>query len=67
MTTCRETKATWAQYVASENAVMFRHVVDNDPRPHYIHQSNLADYNPALPETDPDQGGIAYPVFGAPA
>ena len=43
---------------------MFRHVVDNDPRPHYIHQSNLADYNPALPETHPDQGGIAYPVFG---
>ncbi len=65
VTTCRETKATWAQYVASENAVMFRHVVDNDPRPHYIHQSNLADYNPALPETDPNQGGIAYPVFGA--
>ena len=52
------------EYVASENRVMFRHVVDNDPRPHYIHQSNLADYNPALPETDPGQGGIAYPVFG---
>ena len=64
VTTCRSTKATWAQYVASENGVMFRHVVDNDPRPHYIHQSNLADYNPALPETDPGQGGIAYPVFG---
>jgi hypothetical protein len=64
VTTCRSTKATWAQYVASENAVMFRHVVDNDPRPHYIHQSNLADYNPGLPETDPGQGGIAYPAFG---
>ena len=64
VTTCRTTPATWAEYVASENRVMFRHVVDNDPRPHYVHQSNLADYNPALPETNPDQGGIAYPVFG---
>ncbi len=64
VTTCRTTPATWAEYVTSENRVMFRHVVDNDPRPHYIHQSNLADYNPALPETHPDQGGIAYPVFG---
>ena len=43
---------------------MFRHLVDNDPRPHYFHQSNLADYNPALPETDPGQGGILYPVIG---
>jgi hypothetical protein len=64
VTTCRDTPATWAQYVASENTVMFRHVVGNDPRPHYIHQSNLADYTPGLPETDPGQGGIAYPVFG---
>jgi hypothetical protein len=64
VTTCRDTKATWAQYVASENTVMFRHVVGNDPRPHYIHQSNLADYDPNRPETDPLQGGIAYPVFG---
>ncbi len=65
VTTCRTTPATWAEYVTSENRVMFRHVVDNDPRPHYIHQSNLADYNPALPETNPAQGGIAYPVFGS--
>ncbi|MDA0161522.1 hypothetical protein OM076_14695 [Solirubrobacter ginsenosidimutans] len=64
VTTCRDTKATWAQYVASENSVMFRHVVGNDPRPHYIHQSNLAGYTLGLPETDPAQGGIAYPVFG---
>jgi hypothetical protein len=27
-----------------------------------MHQSNLADYNPALPETDPNQGGVLYPV-----
>ena len=30
---------------------MFRHLTDNDPRPHFFHQSNLADYNPALPGT----------------
>ena len=42
---------------------MFGHVTGNDPRPHFFHQSNLADYNPALPETDPNQGGILYPVI----
>ena len=61
VTTCRTTPATWAEYVTSENRVMFRHVVDNDPRPHYIHQSNLADYNPALPETAPGPGRHRLP------
>ena len=63
VTTCRTTPATWTDYVTSENNVMFRHVMGNDPRPHFMHQSNLADYNPALPETDPNQGGILYPVI----
>ena len=63
VTTCRTTPATWADYVTSENTIMFRHVMGNDPRPHFMHQSNLADYNPALPETDPNQGGILYPVI----
>jgi hypothetical protein len=62
VTTCRTTAATWADYVTSENNIMFRHVVGNDPRPHYMHQSNLADFNPALSETDPSQGGVLYPV-----
>src|SRR3954451_11266960 len=62
VTTCRTAPATWAQYVASENTIMFRHVMGNDPRPHFVHQSNLADVNPALPETDPNQGGVLYPV-----
>jgi hypothetical protein len=65
VTTCRTATATWDQYVTSENTVMFRHLMGNDPRPHFVHQSNLADYNPALPETDPNQGGIVYSVFGA--
>ncbi len=63
VTTCRTTTATWTDYVTSENNVMFRHVTGNDPRPLFMHQSNLADYNPALPETDPNQGGILYPVI----
>jgi hypothetical protein len=62
LTTCRTTAATWADYVNSENTIMFRHVMGNDPRPHYMHQSNLADYNPALVETDPSQGGVLYAV-----
>ena len=62
VTTCRTTPATWAEYVASENTIMFRHLMGNDPRPHFMHQSNLADHNPALPETDPNQGGVLYPV-----
>ena len=65
VTTCRTTPATWGEYVTSETRVMFRHLADNDPRPHFFHQSNLADYNPDLPETDLAQGGILYPVIGA--
>jgi hypothetical protein len=62
VTTCRTTKASWTDYVNSENTIMFRHVMGNDPRPHYMHQSNLADYNAALPQTDPGQGGVLYAV-----
>ncbi|WP_445149588.1 Agd3-related carbohydrate-binding protein [Baekduia sp. Peel2402] len=62
VTTCRTTLATWDEYVRSENTIMFRHLMGNDPRPHYMHQSNLADYIPSLPETDPGQGGVLYPV-----
>ena len=65
VTTCRTTPATWAEYVTSETRVMFGHMAGNDPRPHYFHQSNLADFNPALPDTDPNQGGILYPVIDA--
>ncbi len=65
VTTCRTVPATWQEYVDSETRIMFRHVTGNDPRPHYLHQSNLADWNPSLPETDPLQGGIMYPVIGA--
>src|SRR4051812_9521200 len=39
--TCRGTPATWAEYVDSEASIMFRHLMGNDPRPHFAHQSNL--------------------------
>jgi hypothetical protein len=41
--TCRTAPATWAEYVDSEASIMFRHLMGNDPRPHYAHQSNLAE------------------------
>jgi hypothetical protein len=39
--TCRTAPATWNDYVSSEANIMFRHLMGNDPRPHYAHQSNL--------------------------
>ena len=41
-TTCFTQPATWNQYVDSEASIMLRHVLGNDPRPHYVHQANLA-------------------------
>jgi hypothetical protein len=51
--TCLTQPATWSQYVTSEVGIMFRHVLGNDPRPHYFHQSNLA------------EDGVLYPVIDA--
>jgi hypothetical protein len=39
--TCRTAPATWPEYIDSEAGIMFRHVMGNDPRPHFAHQSNL--------------------------
>lgn len=50
-TTCFTAPATWADYVNNEATIMLRHVLTNDARPHYIHQSNLA------------EDGIAYAVM----
>ena len=44
---------------------MFRHVMGNDPRPHYFHQTNLAEWDPAKAADDLSQGGILYPVVDA--
>ena len=41
-TTCFSKAATWSEYVDREASTMLRHVLGNDPRPHYVHQANLA-------------------------
>lgn len=40
-TTCLTQPADWGSYVNSEATIMLRHMLQNDPRPHYAHQSNL--------------------------
>lgn len=51
-TTCFGAPATWAQYVDNEATIMLRHLLTNDPRPHYFHEANLA------------EEGIFYAVVG---
>ena len=53
---CRATPATWTDYVNSEVGIMFRHVMGNDPKPHYAHQPNLM--------LDAQGNGILYGADG---
>ena len=62
VTTCRDTAATWAEYLDSEVGIITNHVMGNDPRPHYVHQTNIAEYNPADADTDTTEGGSLYAV-----
>ena len=55
-TDCLTGELSPEQYVAGEDHVMFRHITDNDPRPHYFHQTNLA-------LTTTPGGGIFYQVI----
>ena len=41
-TTCFSKPATWSEYVDREASQVLRHVLGNDPRPHYMHQANMA-------------------------
>jgi hypothetical protein len=50
--TCLTKAASWDQYVKNEATIMFRHMVSNDPRPHYVHQSNLAEDGTMYPVVD---------------
>jgi hypothetical protein len=52
VTTCFTEPATWDRYVDNEAKIMFRHLVSNDPRPHYMHQSNLAEDGTMYPVVD---------------
>jgi hypothetical protein len=58
VTTCRTAPATWSELVALESQRIFGHIMGNDPRPHYFHQSNLA------ASTAPG-GAVFYPVLDA--
>ncbi len=40
-TTCLTQPADWSFFLNSEASIMLRHILQNDPRPHYAHQSNL--------------------------
>lgn len=41
--TSRMSPATWDAYIESESSVICGHLMSNDPRPHFFHQSNLAE------------------------
>lgn len=42
-TTSRMPPSTWNAYIESESSMIFKHLISNDPRPHFFHQSNLAE------------------------
>jgi len=50
-TTCPAEPLTWPEIVTREARIILAHITANDPRPHYAHQSNLA------------EDGNLYPVF----
>jgi hypothetical protein len=70
-TTCEETPANFAQIVASVDSNMFLHMMGNDPRPHYFHQTNMMGTPPpgepttgTPPSTSPAVGdGLYYSVM----
>jgi hypothetical protein len=51
-TTCLTEAADWTTYVDNEANIMLRHVLGNDPRPHYFHQANLAEEGTFYPVVD---------------
>jgi len=58
ITTCFSRPATWSDYVAAESERIFGHMMLNDPRPHFFHQTNLA-------ESERPEGAVFYPVLNA--
>ncbi len=51
-TTCIPELADQATYVDNEATIMLPHLLGNDPRPHYFHQSNLAEEGTFYPVAD---------------
>ena len=58
ITTCRTIPASWSDLVDAESTRIFGLMMGNDPRPHYFHQTNLADSEAA-------DGAVFYPVVDA--
>ena len=63
-TTCFTAPVTQAQFIDREAAGVLRHMMGNDPRPHYAHQSNLLSES-ANPNVGNRGDGILYAVLGA--
>jgi hypothetical protein len=63
VTTCNGAPVTWQQYLDSETRIMFGHLTGNDPRPHYFHQTNIAQANPNATTADTTVGGTLYAVI----
>lgn len=57
-TTCQTAPSTWAQILQGESDRIFGHMMGNDPRPHYFHQTNIA-------QTGTAGGGVLYPILDA--
>jgi hypothetical protein len=63
VTTCNAAEVDWAYYLNSETRIMFGHLMGNDPRPHYFHQTNIAQSDLTKPATDTTVGGTLYAVI----
>lgn len=66
-TTCRDEPVTWLEFVRIQAELMFRHIIDGDPRIHYSHQSNLTDdrvlYEPLEAMLDRYRSLVAAPLL----
>jgi hypothetical protein len=58
VTTCRTSAASWEEFLSLESQLILTHMMGNDPRPHYFHQTNLA-------ESGVREGAVLYPVIEA--
>ena len=63
VTTCNAAPVDWTYYLTSETRIMFGHLMGNDPRPHYFHQTNIAQSNPTAPASATNVGGTLYAVI----
>jgi hypothetical protein len=58
ITTCFTSQASWSDFVRAESERIFGHMMGNDPKPHFFHQTNLA-------ESEKPEGAVFYPVLNA--